>query len=215
MLSVGSGPPRFSPSQNIRVIWSLPSYGNVHYRRRTLDSLSIDGGRRPLQQDRIPAVEDEPLHGRCAGAARVRSRPTGYRRDKRARARSRADGLIWIPLLWRHIHTHRIPLAKRRACNEPQRKALARSPSVSRESKRCRTRHFRLSEGSNRVQTGRSFGAAGSYPCVCIPFGAMRIFGIGTITDAIAGTPQHVLAAGAQITSTVVTARAIASRPLR
>ena len=70
MLSAGSGPPRFSPSQNIRVIWSLPSYGNVHYRRRTLDSLSIEGGRRPLRQDRIPAVEDEPLHQKVC-----RSRP--------------------------------------------------------------------------------------------------------------------------------------------
>src|ERR1700722_590661 len=46
-----------------------------------------------------------PFIRRCAGAARVRSRPIGYRRDKRARAQSRADGLTWISLLWRHIHS--------------------------------------------------------------------------------------------------------------
>ena len=40
------GAPRFSPSQNIRVILSLPSYGNVHYRQYTLNSVRIHGSRR-------------------------------------------------------------------------------------------------------------------------------------------------------------------------
>ena len=44
MLSAGSGPPRFSPSQNIRVILSLPSYGNVHYRQLTLIRLVLRAG---------------------------------------------------------------------------------------------------------------------------------------------------------------------------
>jgi len=35
MLSIGPGAPRFSPSQDIRVILSLPRVGNVHYRQHT------------------------------------------------------------------------------------------------------------------------------------------------------------------------------------
>src|ERR1700729_2763802 len=45
----------------------------------------------------------------------------------------------------------------RRAGNERQSKTPVRSQGVSPESKRWASR-FRLSEGSNRVQAGRSFG---------------------------------------------------------
>ena len=68
MLSVGPGAPRFSSSQDIRMILSLPRIGNVHYRQHNPKLLRIrarrQGGRRrwPLQQDRIPAAEDESRH---------------------------------------------------------------------------------------------------------------------------------------------------------
>jgi hypothetical protein len=72
MLSIGPIAPRFSPSQDIRVILSARPYGNVHYRQHPLDYLRIRTHRRagrrswPLQQDRIPAVEDETVVRRCA-----------------------------------------------------------------------------------------------------------------------------------------------------
>ena len=49
------------------------------------------------------------------------------------------------------------PNAIRRSCYATQRKGTVRSQSVPLESKR-RTNHFRLSEGSNCVQAGRSCG---------------------------------------------------------
>jgi hypothetical protein len=77
MLSVGSGAPRFSSSKNIRVILSLPSYGNVHYRRYTLDSVRTQGdglsSRTVFLLSRM-----SPFIRR---GSRERSRPTGYRRD--------------------------------------------------------------------------------------------------------------------------------------
>ena len=68
MLSVGPGAPRFSSSQDIRMILSLPRIGNVYYRQHNPKLLRIrarrQGGRRrwPPQQDRIPASEgaEEP-----------------------------------------------------------------------------------------------------------------------------------------------------------
>jgi hypothetical protein len=83
MLSVGSGAPRFSPSQNICVILSLPSYGNVHYRRYTLEALRIQCWQGDDLSSRIVFLLSRmsPFIRRCAGAGRVRTRPTGYRRD--------------------------------------------------------------------------------------------------------------------------------------
>ena len=71
MLSVGPGAPRFSPSQDIRVILSLAPYGNVPYRQRPLSwfripASQVTGAAAPLQQDRIPAVEDESRHQKGA-----------------------------------------------------------------------------------------------------------------------------------------------------
>jgi hypothetical protein len=41
MLSVGPVAARFSPSQDIRVILSLPPFGNVHYRQHPLNGPRI------------------------------------------------------------------------------------------------------------------------------------------------------------------------------
>src|SRR4029077_812456 len=56
-----------------------------------------------------------------------------------------------------HSHSKGTPLARRRARNETPSKAPVRSQCVSLQSKR-RASHFRLSEGSNRIQARRSFG---------------------------------------------------------
>jgi hypothetical protein len=45
MLSVGPGAARFSPSQNI-CLKSTLRFGNVHYRHRPLDKLTIKTGER-------------------------------------------------------------------------------------------------------------------------------------------------------------------------
>jgi hypothetical protein len=65
MLSVGPDAPGFPSSQNIRVILPLRPDGNVHYRHHPLSWPRIRVRRRapewPAQQDRWPAVENEPV----------------------------------------------------------------------------------------------------------------------------------------------------------
>src|ERR1700730_13410947 len=54
MLSVGPRAPGFPPSENIRVILSLPPYGNVHYRHHPLSCLRIIESKRRATHFRLP-----------------------------------------------------------------------------------------------------------------------------------------------------------------